>query len=131
VYGNVSPIFPEEKTVFDLASLANGGRVIKTSDDRYGKPTNIILPTAGVNTRDGWQTRRSRVKGHHDWVEIKLGASGLLENLEVDTTHFRGNNPDFVSLDACSSEYVSLFFLFFLQPLPVCIGEEFHNCEID
>ncbi|KAK3831825.1 MAG: galactose-binding domain-like protein [Linnemannia elongata] len=105
VYGNVSPIFPEEKTVFDLASMANGGRVIKTSDDRYGKPANIILPTSGVNTRDGWQTRRSRVKGHHDWVEIKLGATGLLESLEVDTTHFCGNNPDFVSLDACKSEY--------------------------
>ncbi|KAF9121741.1 Allantoicase [Mortierella sp. 14UC] len=105
VYGNVSPIFPEEKTVFDLASLANGGCVIKTSDDRYGKPTNLILPTAGTNTRDGWQTRRSRVKGHHDWVEIKLGATGLLEYLEVDTTHFRGNNPDFVSLEACTSEY--------------------------
>ncbi|KAF9909783.1 Allantoicase [Linnemannia zychae] len=105
VYGNVSPIFPEEKTIFDLASLANGGRVIKTSDDRYGKPTNLILPTAGVNTRDGWQTRRSRVKGHHDWVEIKLGATGLLEYLEVDTTHFRGNNPDFISLDGCTSEY--------------------------
>ncbi|KAG0373983.1 Allantoicase [Mortierella sp. AD032] len=105
VYGNVSPIFPEEKTVFDLASLANGARVIKTSDDRYGKPANIILPTAGVNTRDGWQTRRSRVKGHHDWVEIKLGATGLLETLQVDTTHFRGNNPDFVSLDACASAY--------------------------
>ncbi|KAF9087526.1 Allantoicase [Mortierella sp. GBA35] len=105
VFGNVSPIFPEEKTVFDLASLASGGRVIKTSDDRYGKPSNIILPTSGVNTRDGWQTRRSRAKGHHDWVEIKLGATGLLESLEVDTTHFRGNNPDFVSLDACKSEY--------------------------
>lgn len=96
--------------MLDLASVANGGRVIKTSDDRYGKPANIILPTSGVNTRDGWQTRRSRVKGHHDWVEIKLGATGLLESLEVDTTHFRGNNPDFVSLDACKSEYVSILF---------------------
>ncbi|KAF9935411.1 Allantoicase [Linnemannia zychae] len=105
VYGNVSPIFPEEKTVLDLASLANGARVIKSSDDRYGKPTNILLPTSGVNTRDGWQTRRSRVKDHHDWVEIKLGTTGLLESLEVDTTHFRGNHPDFISLDACSSEY--------------------------
>ncbi|KAG0368800.1 galactose-binding domain-like protein [Gamsiella multidivaricata] len=105
VYGNVSPIFPDEKTVIDLASLSSGARVIKASDDRYGKPSNLILPTPGVNTRDGWQTRRSRVEGHHDWVEIKLGATGLLETLEVDTTHFRGNNPDFVSLHGCQSEY--------------------------
>ncbi|KAF9356626.1 Allantoicase [Mortierella sp. AD094] len=105
VFGNVSPIFPDEKTVLNLASLANGARVIKSSDDRYGKPTNIILPTAGLNTRDGWQTRRSREEGHHDWVEIKLGATGILQSIEVDTTHFRGNSPDFVSLDACNSEY--------------------------
>ncbi|KAI1318501.1 Allantoicase [Mortierella claussenii] len=105
VYGNVSPIFPDEKTILDLASLSSGGRVIRSSDDRFGKPSNLILPTEGLNTRDGWQTRRSRVEGHHDWVEIKLGATGLLESLEVDATHFHGNNPDFVSLDACASEY--------------------------
>ncbi|GJJ74183.1 allantoicase [Entomortierella parvispora] len=105
VFGNVSPIFPEEKAVFNLSCLSSGARVIKTSDDRYGKPSNLILPTKGANTRDGWQTRRSRKEGHHDWVEIKLGAAGLLETLEVDTTHFRGNNPDFISLDACTSEY--------------------------
>lgn len=83
--------------------------MVKSSDDRYGKPSNIILPVPGVNTRDGWQTRRSRVEGHHDWVEIKLGAAGQLKQVEVDTTHFRGNNPDFISLDACKSEYVCLY----------------------
>ncbi|KAF9383682.1 Allantoicase [Podila verticillata] len=105
VFGNISPIFPKDGAVFDLASLASGGVVVKSSDDRYGKPSNIILPVPGVNTRDGWQTRRSRVEGHHDWVEIKLGAAGQLKQVEVDTTHFRGNNPDFISLDACKSEY--------------------------
>ncbi|KAG0049138.1 Allantoicase [Gryganskiella cystojenkinii] len=105
VYGKVTPIFPKDKTVFNLASFSHGARVIKSSDDRYGKPSNIILPTKGHNTRDGWQTRRSRDPDHHDWVEIKLGATGILETLIVDTTHFRGNNPDFISLDACTSEY--------------------------
>ncbi|KAG0005649.1 Allantoicase, partial [Modicella reniformis] len=105
VYGNISPIFPDDKTTFDLASLSSGAKVIKTSDDRYGQPSNLILPTPGANTRDGWQTRRSRTDGHHDWVVIKLGAAGHLKTLEVDTSHFRGNNPDFISLDACYSEY--------------------------
>ncbi|KAG0336523.1 Allantoicase [Podila horticola] len=105
VFGNISPIFPADGTVFDLASLASGGVMVKSSDDRYGKPSNIILPVPGVNTRDGWQTRRSRVEGHHDWVEIKLGAAGQLKRVEIDLTHFRGNSPDFVSLDACKSEY--------------------------
>ncbi|KAG0306756.1 Allantoicase [Dissophora globulifera] len=105
VFGKVSPIFPDEKTTFDLASFNSGARVIKTSDDSFGKPSNLILPTAGANVRDGWQTRRARAEGHHDWVEIKLGATGILESLQVDTTHFSGNSPDFVSLDGCQSEY--------------------------
>ncbi|KAF9582721.1 Allantoicase [Lunasporangiospora selenospora] len=104
VYGSVAPILPHFTTL-ELSSFSNGGRVIKSSNDRYGNPSNILLPFVGVNTRDGWQTRRSRVESHHDWVEIKLGVPGLLESVSIDTTHFRGNNPEYASLDACTSEY--------------------------
>ncbi|KAF8924090.1 galactose-binding domain-like protein [Dissophora ornata] len=110
VFGKVSPIYPDEKKTFDLASLSSGGRIIKTSEYHYGNPYNILLPTASLNTRYGWQTPRSHVEGHHDWVEIKLGATGILEWIEVDTTHFRGNSPEFVSLDACQSEYNNVQF---------------------
>ncbi|KAG0264719.1 Allantoicase [Actinomortierella ambigua] len=95
----------DDDTVVDLACMSAGGRVIRSNDSRYGAPSNILLPIAGVNTRDGWQTKRSREADHHDWVEIKLGNYGLLKQVEVDTTHFRGNHPDFVSVDACCSIY--------------------------
>jgi allantoicase len=42
---------------------------------------------------DGWETSRSRTKGHVDWTIIKLGAPGLIQRFVVDTAHFRGNFP--------------------------------------
>ncbi|KAF9976014.1 Allantoicase [Actinomortierella ambigua] len=106
-YGLVQPtqLDKEDDTLVDLACMSNGGRVIRSNDSRYGAPSNILLPIPGINTRDGWQTKRSREENHHDWVEIKLGNYGLLKQVEIDTTHFRGNNPDFVSVDACCSIY--------------------------
>jgi allantoicase len=49
---------------------------------------------------DGWETRRRRGPGH-DWAIVKLGASGRLERIEVDTNHFKGNYPDTCRLEAC------------------------------
>src|SRR5947207_485666 len=52
--------------------------------------------------RDGWETRRRRGPGH-DWVIIKLGACGLVQWVEVDTTHFKGNSPESCSLEGMVS----------------------------
>jgi allantoicase len=43
---------------------------------------------------DGWETKRSRTKGHNDWVIIQLGAPGELSEIEIDTHHFLGNFPE-------------------------------------
>jgi len=53
---------------------------------------------------DGWETKRSRVKGHKDWVIIKLGEPGYLEQTELDTAHFMGNYPESCELHALYSE---------------------------
>jgi OHCU decarboxylase len=47
---------------------------------------------------DGWETRRRRDDGH-DWAVVRLGLSGSVERLVVDTTHFKGNAPGWVSCD--------------------------------
>lgn len=47
---------------------------------------------------DGWETARSRVPGHKDWVIVKLGARGCVEEVVVDTMHFRGNFPKGVEI---------------------------------
>lgn len=48
---------------------------------------------------DGWETARRRGPGN-DWVVLALGVPGKIENVEVDTAHFKGNYPDRVSLEA-------------------------------
>ena len=50
---------------------------------------------------DGWETRRRRGPGH-DWVIVRLGHPGVVERIEVDTAHFKGNYPDSCSVQAAS-----------------------------
>ncbi|TFK25169.1 allantoicase [Coprinopsis marcescibilis] len=95
VYGDVSPVHPQDiASSFDLAHVFAGGRVIYVSDQHFGVGANLLLPGRGKDMGDGWETRRSRIKGHKDWVIIKLGAPGYLEHVEIDTAHFKGNFPE-------------------------------------
>jgi allantoicase len=55
-----------------LAHVFAGGRVDFVSDQHFGVGANLILPGRGKNMGDGWETKRTRVKGHKDWVIIKL-----------------------------------------------------------
>ena len=48
---------------------------------------------------DGWETARRRVPGN-DWVILALGHPGVVETVEIDTAHFKGNYPDGVSIQA-------------------------------
>lgn len=59
----------------------------------------ILLLTCFV----GWETKRSRVPNHKDWVTVRLGDKGRLREAEVDTAHFKGNFPDSVVLEATLS----------------------------
>jgi allantoicase len=53
---------------------------------------------------DGWETRRSRTPGHKDWAIIRLGDAGILESVEIDTAHFKGNFPESCELHAIESK---------------------------
>ena len=51
---------------------------------------------------DGWETRRRRGPGN-DWLILRLGgAAALIERIEVDTNHFKGNFPESCSLEAAA-----------------------------
>jgi allantoicase len=60
---------------------------------------NLNVTGRGVNMGDGWETARRRGPGN-DWVIVALAHPGSIENVEVDTAHFKGNYPDRVSLEA-------------------------------
>ena len=49
---------------------------------------------------DGWETRRKRIPGN-DFIIIKLGKPGKIEDILIDTSFFNGNQPEFASLDGC------------------------------
>jgi len=98
VYGEVRGSEDREGVV-DLAALRNGGRALAASDEHYGSMHNLNLPGRGVNMGDGWETARRRGPGN-DWVIFALGSAGVVERVEIDTAHFKGNYPDRVSVEA-------------------------------
>ena len=84
----------------DLADIRLGGLVLGASDMHFGAKDNMIMPGRPKNMGDGWETRRRRGPGY-DWALVRLGASGMLKRIEIDTTHFKGNYPDSASVEGC------------------------------
>ena len=97
LYGQASAR-PGNETV-DLLAVANGGRAIACNDRHYGSPDNLIAPGEAVNMGDGWETRRRRTPGH-DWAILAFAAPAMVERLQINTIHFKGNYPDRCSVDA-------------------------------
>ncbi|KAI1083866.1 hypothetical protein F5B20DRAFT_568476 [Whalleya microplaca] len=101
LFGHAVPVFPEDtEAIFDLAAAQNGGVAVSCSDQHFGTKDNLILPGRGKDMGDGWETARSRTKGHVDWTIIRLGAPALIQSFVVDTAFFRGNFPQKAKLDA-------------------------------
>lgn len=83
----------------DLAAALNGGRALACNDQHFGHMSNLIAPGRGINMGDGWETARRRTPGF-DWVILALGHKGTVEELLIDTLHFKGNYPDSCSIQA-------------------------------
>ncbi|MBT7611407.1 MAG: allantoicase [Bacteriovoracaceae bacterium] len=88
----------------DLAAVENEGKALICSDMYFSHKDNINAPGRGRNMGDGWETKRRRGPGH-DWLILSLGKKGILNKLEVDTAHFKGNFPDSCSVEGllCST----------------------------
>jgi allantoicase len=94
VYGEAVPdesVFRGGRKV-DLAAMKNGGLVVSCSDMHYGHPQNLIQPGRSTHMGDGWETRRRRGPGH-DWSIVRLARRGVIERVELDTDHYKGNAP--------------------------------------
>ena len=84
----------------DLASVTNGGLFLDASDTHYGTRGALIMPDRAKNMGDGWETKRRRGPGY-DWAIVRLGATGVVSKVEIDTNHYKGNYPDRASLEGC------------------------------
>ena len=89
----------DSEGLVDLAAALNGASVVAANNEHFGPASVLLLPGRGVNMGDGWETRRRREPGN-DWCLIALACCGVIERIEVDTAHFRGNFPDRCSIQA-------------------------------
>jgi allantoicase len=104
VYGEPVPSWTggAETGVHELSALKNGGRIVAFNNAHYGATWTLLTEGRGQNMGDGWETRRRREPGN-DWIIVALGAPGIVERVEVDTRHFKGNFPDRCSLQAADA----------------------------
>ena len=101
VYGEVIPDWSRTAAddIVDLLAVENGGRAIACSDEHFGSMHNLNVAGRAANMGDGWESARRRGPGN-DWVIVALGRPGIIEQVEIDTAHFKGNYPDRASLQA-------------------------------
>ena len=106
VYGEVVPDWEALKkrmSEIDLAAVEHGGTVLEASDMFFGHRHNLIMPGRAADMSDGWESQRRRGEGY-DWCVIKLGTSGTIKRVEVDTSHFKGNYPESCMIEAGDGE---------------------------
>lgn len=77
----------------DLASVLRGARALACSDMFFSRMDNLLLPRPAPHMGHGWETKRSALP-REDWVVIALGQPGRLDQVVLDTAHFKGNHPE-------------------------------------
>jgi allantoicase len=107
VHGEVVPDPRVLPGAFDLAALANGGRVVDCSNMFYASPVNLITPGQARIMGEGWENARRRDEGN-DFVTFALAAPGVIGVAELDTSHFVGNAPGWASLRGIDTRTASL-----------------------
>ena len=100
------------KNYINLASPTLGSRIHSYSDQFFGAASRMLNENPPIfkenlydkhgKWMDGWETRRKRLEGN-DFCIIKLGKSGKISIVEIDTSFFIGNQPEYASLDVCFS----------------------------
>jgi allantoicase len=86
----------------DLAATVHGGRIASCSNMFYSSPANVLAPGRARVMSDGWETSRRR-DDDNDWLVVRLGASGVLHDVVLDTGRFVGNAPGWARLSDAES----------------------------
>lgn len=103
MYGKVCPTNQSSNNIIDLAYVGQGAVVASYSDQHFGSANNLIIPGRGKDMSDGWETKRSRTTGHTDWAIIELSKpSQYIEKIIIDTAHYRGNFPQYITVHGIS-----------------------------
>lgn len=110
---SVPPVFA---ALTDLSADDTGTFVISATDDYFAPKEALVRRgppewhegeyTERGKWMDGWESMRKRGPGH-DHAVLRLGTPGEIHGLLCDTTHFRGNAPLAVSLEACVASHTA------------------------
>lgn len=82
----------------DVASAAYGATLVSASNEHFGPAVQVLSPYPPLNMFDGFESARSRVKGHTEELVIRLGREARIHRIEVDFTYFKNNNPRAMSI---------------------------------
>lgn len=98
------------KGAINLASPTLGAEAILANDEFFGAKERMLHDSAPLfypdkyddhgKWMDGWETRRRRDGGTYDFCVVRLGATGLISAIDIDTRHFTGNHPPRASVEA-------------------------------
>ncbi|KAA8735405.1 allantoicase [Acinetobacter qingfengensis] len=98
------------KKLVNLADTRMGTQIVCCSDEFFAKAERMLNaePAQFVEGKyddhgkwmDGWETRRKREAGY-DWCIIRLGVTGKISGVDLDTSFFTGNYPASASIEAC------------------------------
>jgi len=99
--------------MINLAQLKLGTKVVYKTDEFFANANRIINPSEPIFIKDkfdkhgkwmdGWETRRKRNRGY-DFLILRLGKLGKISKINIDTSHFNGNQPSFASVQGCFSK---------------------------
>src|SRR5579863_7270701 len=104
VHGEVVPdLALLEGLTIDLAALENGADIAARSDQFYSAPRNLISPGLSRVMGEGWETRRRRKPGH-EWLVVRLAGRGVIDVAEIDTSRYRGNQPEAALLQVMDAD---------------------------
>lgn len=100
----------------DFASALNGGIGLCWSNEHYGTPSNTMLPNRAPDMGNGWETARNPKRPASlelgpdgkidfsyakDWFIMKLADRCEIDEIEIDTNHFKGNFPESAIVEVC------------------------------
>ncbi|MFT4518979.1 MAG: allantoicase [Halioglobus sp.] len=100
----------------DLLDERVGGRALSCSDEWFAPCENLVKHEEPIfreghfvstgQWMDGWESRRSfgrrarKLSGlDHDWCILQLGIPGTIAAIDIQTTHFKGNAPEFAAIE--------------------------------
>tara|TARA_Y100000590_G_scaffold443100_1_gene572106 strand:- start:223 stop:1209 length:987 start_codon:yes stop_codon:yes gene_type:complete len=101
------------KKYIDLLNPVLGTKIISCSDEFFAPAKRLLNQSEPLfkenifdnhgKWMDGWETRRKRTKGN-DFVIIKLGQPGIIKLINIDTSFFNGNQPEYAQIEGCFSK---------------------------